>query len=157
MRGLILKRGLEEQPGRPEAQRLVPVDVFSDITSQNVKPWIRAGHGYAEPYSNSVFCCYPSVKEQLLVHLRGNFQSYFTFVYLLQVLFSLQSHVVNFHFLHNWHCKWHYVGLRYSELFYRVYLFRKFCFHNTPLACRKGQQERRGLEVLIIKEFRSLH
>ena len=125
MRGLILKRGLEEQPGRPEAQRvilrLVHGNVFSDIKSLNAKPWIPARHGYADLYSNSVLCCYPMCKRATFGSPSGKF----------------------------------------SRTILPSFTFCKFCFHNTPLACRKGQQEhheeRRGLEVLIIKEFRSLH
>ena len=71
MRGLLLKgvepwedlywkEVLDEKLGRPEAQRvilrLVPGDVFSEIKSQNVKPWIQTRPGYADPYSNSAVC-----------------------------------------------------------------------------------------------------
>ena len=60
MRGLILKRGSWGEAGKPEAQRvilrLVPGDVFSEIKSQNVKPWIQTRPGYADPYSNSAVC-----------------------------------------------------------------------------------------------------
>ena len=30
---------------------------------------------------------------------------------------KLDCHPVNFHFLHIWHCLWHYVGLKYPDIF----------------------------------------
>ena len=86
VRGLILKgvepwedlywkEVLEEKPGRPEAQRvilrLVPGDVFSEIKSQNVKPWIQARHGSASAV------CFVAI-QSVRFSFWEIFQNYFT-------------------------------------------------------------------------------
>ena len=101
MRGLILKRGSWGEAGEAWGteghieigswRRVFRNQKSKCQTMDSDQTWL------CRPLFKqcSVFCCYPKCKVLLL----GYFPELFYLVYILQVLFSIHFHVVNFHFL----------------------------------------------------------